>query len=152
VTRLITQLVQKRRQRQLWRRLTKALGIGRRPAESSGVATLNQVSTHLEIEWYARDVHPWDRDLPDKRKAVLFAEASLAQTATAIRRAFERFPEVSSLSIRVLAPRKPHGLLFSGSVLRRDLEGVPGHLSPAMTLKLLGIDYQLIDGVLEPLT
>ena len=150
--RLITRFVQERRQRQMWRRLAKALGIGRRPADSADVTPLRHVSTHMEIEWYARDIHPWDRDLPDKRKAALFAEGSLAHTATAIRRAFERFPEVTSVSIRVLAPRKPHGILFAGSVSRLDLAGVPENLSPAMTLKLLGITYQMSDGVLEPLT
>ncbi len=151
VARLIARLIQAHKRRQMWRRLTRALGISGRAGGAGTSVSLASLSTHLDVEWYARDIHPWDRDLPIERKAVLFAKGSLAHTVTAIRRAFERFPEVESVQIRVLDPRKPHGLLFAGSVFRGDLASVPQNLSPAMTLKLLGIAYRLIDGVLEPL-
>jgi hypothetical protein len=110
------------------------------------------VATRLEIEWYARDLHPWDRDLPLERKATLVAEESLTHTAAAIRRAFDQFPEVDAIEIRVLAPYNPHPLLFTGLVTREGAMQCAPNLSPAMTLKLLGIEYRMIDGHLEPLS
>src|SRR5689334_9472823 len=77
-----------RRQRQWWRRVTRALGLQPRPGERRRPPSLGRVSTHLEIEWYAHDVHPWDDDLPPDRQAARFAEATLQHTVAAIRRAF----------------------------------------------------------------
>jgi hypothetical protein len=112
---------------------------------------IQRVSTHLEIEWYAHDVHPWDADLPDDRQARLFVDSALSQTLSAIRRAFERFPEVDSIAVRVLDPRDPTGVLLRGAVSRRDLDAATAIKSDAMSLKLLGVEFQLVDSDLQPL-
>src|SRR6476646_10471119 len=102
-----------RRQRQWWRRVSRALGLAPRPGERRRPPSLGRVSTQLKIEWYAHDVHPWDADLPPEQQAARFAEETLQHTAAAIRRAFERFPEVDALEIVVREPRRPHGVLFA---------------------------------------
>ena len=38
--------------------------------------SLTRVSHHLEIEWRARDIHPWDRASESKQREVLLAEQS----------------------------------------------------------------------------
>src|SRR5262249_43539864 len=139
------------RERRLWKRLTRALGLGPRAAEVPDRVPLSNVSTRMEIEWYAREVHPWDRDLPAERKARLFADESLTHTGAAIRGGWERFPEVDAIEISVLEPHKPHAVLFKGSVSRDGFDRCPPNLSPGMTLKLLGVEYRLTDGCLEPL-
>ena len=140
-----------RERRRLWRRLANALELKPQAGKVNRRPSLVNVSTRLEIEWYARDIHPWDCDLPRERQARLFAEEALTHTAAAIRRAFARFPEVDAIEIRVLEPHKPHGLLFTGAVTREDLKECSPNLSPAMTLKLLGIEYRLVDGNLTEL-
>jgi hypothetical protein len=52
-------------------------------------------TTHLEIEWRARDIHPWDRGLlsPGEKPAA-FVKQSLADTEAAIYRLFEALPQV----------------------------------------------------------
>ena len=146
----IIQWVRDRERRRIWRRLTRVLRLTRRAAVSKDGLSLSKVSTSLDIEWYARDVHPWDADLPSERRAKLFAEESLTNTVVAIHRAFERFPEVDAIEIRVLEPRAPHAVIFSGVVSREDLNQCSASLSPGMTLKVLGIAYRLIDGELKP--
>ena len=45
------------------RRMVKALALNKRPREvrRDGLS-LSQFCNRLQIEWRARDVHPWDRD------------------------------------------------------------------------------------------
>jgi hypothetical protein len=146
---LVVQWLRGRERRRFRRRLNKALELRPRGGESKDHLSLSNVSTRLEIEWHARDIHPWDGDLPPERKARLFAEESQTHTVVAIRRTFERFPEVDAIGIRVLEPHKPHAVLFTGTVSRDDLKQCSPSLSPAMTLKLLGIEYRIVDGHLK---
>jgi hypothetical protein len=131
--------------------VSRALGLTRRPGERRRPPALGRVSTQLEIEWYAHDVHPWDDDLPVELQAARFAEETLQHTVAAIRRAFERFPEVDGLQIVVREPRRPHGVLFTGRVSRAEAARCATSLSAAMALKLLGIEFRMVDGRLEPL-
>jgi hypothetical protein len=139
-----------RRQRQWWRRVSRALGLEPRAGERRRTPALGNVSTHLEIEWYAHAIHPWDEDLPLERQEARFAEEAVQHTLVAIRRAFERFPEVDTLQIVVRDPGKPHPVLFTGRVSRADSAACSATPSPAMALKLLGIDFRMIDGRLQP--
>jgi hypothetical protein len=81
---------------------------------------LNLISlrTHLEIEWRARDIHPWDRGLllPAARAAA-FVEQSLADTEVAIYRLFGALPQVDAITLRVLDRTSEH-LMISGTVSR----------------------------------
>jgi hypothetical protein len=99
----------------------------------------------LRLEWHARDIHPWDCDLPADRRAELFTEELMAETIVAIRQAFERLAEVDVIEIRVLAPNEPGRTVLAGTVCRDDLIAARACPSPAMSLKLLGIQYRLAD-------
>ena len=69
----------------------------------------------------------------------------MAETIVAIRQTFERLAEVDVIEIRVLAPNEPGKAVLAGTVCRDDLIAAQACPSPAMSLKLLGIHYQLAD-------
>jgi hypothetical protein len=105
-----------------------------------------KMSLSLNVEWYARDLHPWDSDLPVDRRAELFAAGLVADTVVVIRRMFERLAEIDAIQIRVLEPIEPHKTVLAGTVCRDDLNATRGCPSPAMRLKLLGVQHRLTDG------
>ena len=45
---------------------------------------LKKLSNRLEIEWWARDIHPWDRHRSPEQRAWLFFRQSLADTEAAL--------------------------------------------------------------------
>jgi hypothetical protein len=49
----------------------------------------------------ARDVHPWDREMPEERKAPRFIEQTLLDTEAAVERIFTAFPEANTLEVKV---------------------------------------------------
>jgi hypothetical protein len=137
--------------RRFMRRVVQALRAGRRAGIASDERRLQKISSHLDLEWNARDVHPWDRDLPRERQAELLATQLLEDTVSVIRRLFNTLPEVDTIRISVREPSEPHNVLLEGTVTRAALRRVRECPSPAMSLKLLGVYYRLIDGSLEPL-
>jgi hypothetical protein len=100
----------------------------------------------LKVEWYARDLHPWDRDLPVDRRAELFVAGFMADTVVAIRRIFERLAEIDAIQIRVLEPTEPYRTVLAGTVCRDDLNASRDCPSPAMSLRLLGVQHRVTDG------
>jgi hypothetical protein len=132
--------------RRLRNRVIKALTLAPRGAILDDRLRLRKMSLALTLEWYARDVHPWDRDLPDDRRAELFTAALMTETVVAIRRAFERLAEVDVIEIRVLAPHQPEKTVLAGTVCRDDLDAARACPSPAMSLKLLGVDSRVAGG------
>jgi hypothetical protein len=100
----------------------------------------------LKVEWQARDVHPWNEDLPVGRRAELLTTELMADTIVAIRQIFERLAEVDVIHIRVLAPNAPDKTVLAGTVCRDDVDAAQACRSPAMSLKLLGVQYCLADG------
>jgi hypothetical protein len=113
---------------------------------ANDVSLLREMSLSLRVEWYARDLHPWDRDLPVERRAELFTAELLADTVVVIRQIFERLAEIDTVQIRVLEPAEPHKTVLAGTVCRDDLDATWGCPSPAMSLKLLGLEYRVSDG------
>ena len=72
----------------------RALALRPRGAVPNDVLILNSLilSSHcLKLEWRARDIHPWDRDLPPAQQAELFSEQALQDTDVALNRLFRRF-------------------------------------------------------------
>ena len=78
------------------RRIEQALGCDR--------LRLKSVWNRLEIEWCARDLHPWDREIPPHRRAQIFAGQCLADTEEAILTLFSSLPHVDVLELKVVAP------------------------------------------------
>jgi len=79
--------------------------------------TLTQASHHLEIEWRARDVHPWDRGSESEEREVLFTEESLADSDAALSRLFNKLPEIDVIRFRVIHPHSDQRIL-AGTVER----------------------------------
>ena len=66
------------------RGMERALALHLRGEVRKDGLRLKKLSTRLEIEWWARDIHPWDRhEAPDQR-AWLFFRQSLSDTEAAI--------------------------------------------------------------------
>jgi hypothetical protein len=120
--------------------------LARRGAVANDWLQLRQTSLTLKVEWQARDVHPWDGDLPADRRAELFTTTLMADTVVAIRQMFEGLAEVDVLQIRVLAPNEVEKTVLAGTVCRDDVDAAQACSSPAMRLKLLGLQFSLAEG------
>jgi hypothetical protein len=127
--------------RRLRSRVIRALTLAPRGAVANDGLSLRNMSPSLTVEWYARDVHPWDNDLPAERRAELFTAELMADTVAAIRQMFERLAEVDVIHVRVLEPNEPHETILAGTVCREDLRAARDCPSPAMNLKLLGVHW-----------
>jgi hypothetical protein len=132
--------------RRLRNRVIKALTIAPRGGAAGDGLLLCKMSPSLNVEWYARDLHPWDRDLPIERRAERFTAELMADTVVAIRQIFERLAEIDAIHIRVLDPTEPHKTVLAGTVCRDDLNATRGCPSPAMSLKLLGVQHLMTEG------
>jgi hypothetical protein len=112
---------------------------------------LNRLTGRLQLEWRARDVHPWDRDSGPQRQAELFCEQTISDTDVAIVRLFEMLPEIEAIAVRVVEPQAAKRVILSGTVARADIFGSQLPSSARMRLKMLGIRYHIVDRHLEPL-
>lgn len=86
--------------RRLRNRVIKALTLAPRGAVPDDGPRVREMSLALRLEWHARDLHPWDCDLPADRRAELFTAELMAETIVAIRQTFERLAEVDVIEIR----------------------------------------------------
>jgi hypothetical protein len=129
--------------RLLRNRVIKALTLAPRGGIARDRPLLREMSHSLKLEWYARDVHPWDCDLPAERREELFAAELITDTLVVIRQMFERLAEIDAIEIRVFEPNEPHKAVLAGTVCRDDLNAARCCPSPAMSLKLLGVQYRV---------
>ena len=132
------------------RRVERALGLHLRGEVRRDGLKLNRFQNRLEIEWQARDVHPWDRDLPPERRLPLFVEQVLADTEAAISRLFNALPAVDVIDLRVLHPDSDTAII-EGTVFRSALNRNRHLLSVKMRLLELGISYCLVGSRFESL-
>ena len=136
--------------RQRFRRgVSKALALTPRGGIPKDSLILSKLFTTMRVEWQARDIHPWDRDLSADRRAEMFVERSLNDTNAAIQRLFQTLPEVDVLEIRVLEPHS--GAAIIAGTVSRDEALTISSPSPGMRLKKLGVDYRLRNWHFEPL-
>ena len=112
---------------------------------------LTRATTHLEIEWRARDIHPWDRDLLSPvERAAAFVKQLLVDTEAAVCRLFEGLPQVDVITLRVLDEISDNPVI-SGTVSRADILARNERLSIGMRLRYLGLTYQLAGSLYEAL-
>jgi hypothetical protein len=133
------------------RAVLMALALSPRGFVSNDRLRLCTLSARLRLEWQTRDVHPWDDDLPGDRQATRFCEQTLLDTETALVQCFEMLPQIEAIDLRVLEPREPNRLLLAGTVERGDVMTALALSSPAMRLRMLGVQCQIRDGRLEPI-
>jgi hypothetical protein len=133
--------------------VVKALKLKPRGGIADDVLLLNRVSGQLQLEWRARDVHPWDRDLPPGCQAELFLEQALRDTDAAILNLFQTLPEIEQIAIRVLDAQDSTKVILGGVVTREDALATDASASLRLRLRMLGIQYsRIVDGQLEPLS
>ena len=124
----------------------RALALRPRGAIPNDVLILNNLvlSGHrLKLEWRARDIHPWDRDLPLTEQADLFSEQALQDTDLALIRLFQGLTEIDQVEFQV---RKPDGfgdVILAGLVDRESVLAPERPLSLRMRLRNLGVIYQM---------
>jgi hypothetical protein len=128
--------------RRLLKRVERTLRVPRRGGCVDDRLIVKRISTHLQVEWCARDVHPWDRDLPVERRDELFLEQCRHDTVLAVQQMFARLAEVEVIEIRVLEPSPSARTILAGTVSRHDLAVVIPQRSPRMSLKLMGIHHE----------
>jgi hypothetical protein len=128
------------------RRIKRALALHVRGEVRTDGLDLISLYNRLDIQWRARDIHPWDRDVPEDEKTSIFVAQSMADTEAAILRLFAALPQVDVIGITVLG-RAIESPMIAGTVRRADLETARGLPSIRMRLKRLGItDYLPLAG------
>ena len=127
-----------RERRRLHGRVRRALQLPPRGGCVDDSLTMKRVSTELRVEWCARDVHPWDRDLPVHQRDALFLEQCRHDTIVAVQRLFDQLIEIDVIEIRVVEPQSSAGILLTGTVSRHDVTALTTP-SSRMQLKLMGI-------------
>jgi hypothetical protein len=150
IARLLGKLNARLRAKWLYRSIERALALNRTEVRPDGLRS-EGVSLRLGISWRARNVHPWDFDLVGERRARRLVEQTFSDTVAALSRLFVALPEVDVIDLRVLEEDvRKDGILMRGSILRRDFETWRPS-STAMRLKLLGVNYNLVNSRFEPL-
>jgi hypothetical protein len=100
---------------------------------------------YLQLEWRARDVHPWDRDLPLSRQAELFSEQALKDTDAAIVRLFRMLPDIEEIKLQVVKPMSFGGVIFAGVVDRESALAPQPPPSLKQRLITLGVRFKMGD-------
>jgi hypothetical protein len=131
------------------RRVASALTLKPRGAVRNDVLSIQDLSLRLHVEWLARDVHPWDRDLPERRQAELFAQQCLEDVDAAVPRLFEQLREIDVVEIGVFE-RGSKTRIIAGMIHRSDLVAQQGS-SLGMRLRMIGINYRRDDLRFEPI-
>jgi hypothetical protein len=142
-------------QTQLQRAARKALALAPRGGVRNDVLVLNKLidtpAHPLQLEWRARDVHPWDRDLPSPRQAELFSHQALHDTEAAILRLFQMLPDIHQVDFRVLDPQASNRVILAGNVERDEIPWARRLQSIKMRLLMMGVRFLMAGGHLEPL-
>jgi hypothetical protein len=128
-----------------------ALALNRRGEARSDGLVASRVISRLEVEWLARDIHPWDqdRDLSSEERGNLFVEQCLSDTYAATSRLFDSLSQLDTIDIRVLDPESKTTII-TGRICRADLENLD-HLSVGMRLRLSGATFRLSGWNFDPL-
>jgi hypothetical protein len=124
------------------RKMARALALHLRGEARTDGLTPAGATTRLDIEWRARDIHPWDRSrLSPAREGTEVANQYLADAEAAVYRLFDALPQVDAITVRVL-DRRSDALVVSGTVSRTDALARNEELSIGMRLRYLGLTYR----------
>ena len=104
---------------QFRRKIRNALALQRRVEARSDGLELHRVSSRLEISWYARATHPWDRDASVDSTRLI--EQCAKDAEAAISRLFQTLPEIDVIAATVL-DRQSGAVIMEGTVYRSSLE------------------------------
>jgi hypothetical protein len=101
------------------RRALRTLALNRLCGGRADGLSLKHLRNRLEIEWQARDIHPWDRGVAPAKAEQLFAEQCLNDVNAAVERLFQTFSEIDIIELKVLDPSSGAPIL-TGSVARTE--------------------------------
>jgi hypothetical protein len=127
-----------------------ALEVNRRAGVRNDGLSLTSMRNRLEVEWQAREIHPWDQGLPSERTAQKFVQQCLEDVDAAISRLFATLPDTDEIVLRVLDPTSGDPIVV-GTVARAEAAAATAG-SVGMKLKSLGLVYRLVNWQFEPLT
>jgi hypothetical protein len=129
----------------------RALALAPRGGVPNDVLVLTSLSiSPLRIEWRARDLHPWDRDLSLALRSQLFHVQALQDTEDALRRLFAVFPGKEQIVFRVFEPSPPNRVIAAGDIARGEFDAADRFPSLRMRLHTMGVRIATAGGELEP--
>jgi hypothetical protein len=119
--------------------IKRALALHRRGEVRQDGLTLTTASHHLEIEWRAREIHPWDRGCSPQEEMRLFTEQYFSDAEAAICRLFAALPVVDVIQFRVIHLNSEDRLL-EGTVARSALTQAKSDASARARLWQMGVN------------
>jgi len=143
--RFVTYLAQQR----LRRKVIGALEVNRRAGVRNDGLSLKSMRNRLEVEWQAREIHPWDQGVPPERAAQKFVQQCLEDVDAAISRLFATLPDTDEIVLRVLDPTSGDPIV-AGTVTRAEAAAASAG-SLGMKLKSLGLVFRLANWRFESL-
>jgi hypothetical protein len=126
-----------------------ALEVNRRAGIRNDGLSLKSMRNRLEVEWQAREIHPWDQGLPPGQTAQQFVQQCLEDVDAAISRLFATLPDTDEIVLRVLDPTSGNPIV-AGTVTRTEAAGASAG-SVEMKLKSLGLVFRLANWQFESL-
>ncbi len=126
-----------------------AVALHRRGEVRHDGLTTTRISNHLEIEWTARNTHPWDRG-QRWDSGFLFVEQTLADTDAAVARLFEALPQVDAIMLRIFDPASGAAIV-AGTVYRSAISDVNRNVSIRMRLNRWGLRFRSTGLSFDPL-
>jgi hypothetical protein len=126
-----------------------ALALHRRGEVRPDGLEATRVSNHLEIEWTARNIHPWDRG-QNWASGFSFVDQTLADTDAAVARLFKALPQVDVIMLRIFDPASGAAII-GGTVYRSAISDVNRNVSVRMRLSRWGLKFRSTGVFLEPL-
>jgi hypothetical protein len=148
LSRLVKGLI-RRRQPLLRDKVVEALALHRRGEARTDDLQLMDLGVRMQVRWRAREIHPWDRDLPPARAVRKLSQQCLSDTEAALERLFEACPEVDVIEVEVVEPNADGERRVMFGTVRRDEFAQWHPLSTDMRLRLVGLHYRLVDEHLE---
>jgi len=133
----------------LRRRVIGALEVNPRAGVRNDGLPLKSIRSRLEVEWQARDIHPWDQGIAPEEAAQRFAQQCLEDVDAAISSLFESLPETDEIELRVFDPTSGNPIV-EGAVTRVEAAAATAG-SVGMKLKSLGLVYRLANWQFESL-
>ena len=130
-----------------WRKIQRALALNQRGEARTDGLQMTSAKTALRIDWLAREVHPWDRDLSPEKAERLFSQQCLDDANAAITRLFAEIPVLDSIELRVRRDisRPP---ILAGTVYRNSLT-TNDYASTGMRLRAIGLSFRMSNLCLE---
>jgi hypothetical protein len=131
--RFLRGLVQKRTRVRFHRKIEKALALQKRGEARRDGLELHSTSTRIEVTWWARDIHPWDREYPSTQRTGRFMQQAMEDTDATIVRLFDVLPGVDRIDVRVLQ-RATEEVMMRGTVNRSSI----GRRAASVKMRLMG--------------